>query len=60
LQLCGFGRLGEVGLEFDCGDREAVQEEPEVDRILVAVLVFQLRNHAQAVRGVAVDDLLIV
>ena len=48
--------LGEVGLELDGRDREAVEEEHEVDAVLVCGRVAHLPHDAQAVRRVARED----
>ena len=46
-------RLGKVGLEFDGGDGNAVEEEHEVDAVFVGERVFDLADDAKAVGGVA-------
>jgi hypothetical protein len=41
--------LGEVGLQLDGGDRQAVEEQHEVDAVLVVQRVAHLAHDAQAV-----------
>ncbi len=48
--------LGEVGLQFRRGHRQAVEEQHEVDAVLVVQRVAHLPHHAQAVGGVAGED----
>ena len=48
--------LGEVRLELDGRDRQAVQEEDEVDAVLVRRRIAHLPHDAQPVRLVARDD----
>ena len=45
--------LREVGLEFDCGDGQAVEEEDEVEAVLIRHRVAHLPHDAQPVRLVA-------
>jgi hypothetical protein len=44
--------LGEVGLEFDRGHRQTVEEQHQVDAVFAMLGVMHLAHHAQAVRGV--------
>ena len=53
-------RLGEVGLQLGGGDRDAVDEEHEVDAALVMQRVVDLPHHPQAHLGVAGGDLRVV
>ena len=48
--------LGEVGLQLDRGHRQAVEEQHEVDAVLVVQRVAHLPHDAQAVGGVAGED----
>ena len=48
--------LGEVGLQLDRRDRQAVEEEDQVERILVGLRIVNLPHDAQAVGGVAGED----
>jgi len=48
-------RLGEVGLQLHRGHRDAVDEQRQVDLVGLVQRVAQLRHHAQAVGGVALD-----
>ena len=48
--------LGEIGLQFDRGDRQAVEEQHEVDAVLVVQGIMHLPHHAQPVGGVAGED----
>ena len=48
--------LGEVGLQFDGRDGQAVEEEDEVERVLVRLRIANLPHDAQAVGGVAGED----
>ena len=45
-----------VGLQFGGGDRQAVEEENEVDAILVVQGIVDLPHDAKAVGGVAGED----
>jgi len=54
---CVVDRLGEVGLEFGSGHRQAIEEQHQVDAVLVAGGVAELAHHPQAVGGVAAEDL---
>ena len=48
--------LGEIGLQFDGRDRQAVEEENEVERVLVGLRIVNLPHDAKAVGGVAGED----
>ena len=49
--------LGEIGLQFDGRDGQAVEEENEVERILVRLRVVNLPHDAKTVGGVAGEDI---
>ena len=49
--------LGEVGLQLDGRDWQAVQEQHQIDRVLVVQRIAHLTHHAQPVGLVAGDDL---
>ena len=59
LGLRVFDRLGEIRLQLDRRQRQAVQEQAEVYGELAARVIFQLRHDPQPVRRVAVQDLLV-
>ena len=48
--------LGEIGLQFDGRDGQAVEEENEVERILVGLGIMDLPHDAQPVGGIAGED----
>ena len=48
--------LGVVGFEFNGGNRNAVEEEDEIDAVFVVQRVAHLTDHAQAVGVVAGQD----
>ena len=48
--------LGEVGLQFHRGHRQAVEEKHEVDAVLVVQRITHLPHHPQPVGGVAGED----
>ena len=52
----GLHRLGEIGLEFDGGHGQAVDEAHQVDFVVVVLGVTQLGHHAQDVAGIALSD----
>ena len=49
-------RLGEVGLDFDGGDRDAIQEQHQIDAVLVVLGRAHLPHHAQPVALVVGED----
>jgi len=51
-----FNRLGVLGLEFDRGNRNAVEEEDQVDAVLVVQRVAHLTDDSQAVGIVMGQD----
>ena len=48
--------LGEVGLQFHCGHRQAVQKQHQVDAVFAVQRVAHLAYHAQAVGRVTLQD----
>jgi len=45
--------LGEIGLQLDGGDGNAVEEQHQIDAVLIVQGVLHLPGHAQPVGGVA-------
>lgn len=52
-------RLGVVGLQFDGGDGNAIEEQDQVEAVFVVEGIPLLADDAEAVGGVAVQNLLI-
>ena len=48
--------LGEIGLQFGRGHRQAVEEQHEVDAVLVVQRIADLADHPQPVRRVTRED----
>jgi hypothetical protein len=49
--------LGEIGLQIDGGDRNAVEEQPQVDAVFIVKGILHLPDHAQPVDRVAGENL---
>ena len=48
--------LGVVGLELNCGDRDAVEEEDEINAVLVVERVLDLPCNPKPIGLVALED----
>ena len=54
-----FSRLREVGFEFNCGDRNSVDEQHQINRQLARGVVLQLGHHTQDVGSIPFQNVFI-